>query len=271
MNYPRSVGVDPATGNIWVVNYEGRPFTSVYDNDFNFLFTVDTVKFSQDIDFHDGLAYMVVRRTPAGVRIYDAATGAEVRQCCGNYGNLRGIAVDPANGNMWLTSDSSNALYVVDRNGAQLQKLAVDKRAWGIDIVGDVVYVADASANKVIAFDRTTYQRLGSFGSAGKGLGQFKGPSGITHDDQGRLYVVEDRGARDPGLHARSRCRRPSPTPPALPSAGSPPPCRWSSPAPPATIPGWVGSRSWSRTTPPGCSGTPRPPRGARPPGTRRS
>lgn len=195
MNYPRSVGVDPATGNIWIVNYEGRPFTSVYDNDFTFLRTVATPRFPMDIEFVDGEAYMLVRR-PGSVRVYDAATGEFKRECCSGLGRLRGIAVDPTNGDLWLTSDQTNDVYVLNSDGSRIATLKVDKRGWGVDIVGDIVYVADAGGNKVIAFDRVTRVRLGEFGGAGSAPGQMRGPSGITHDAQGRLYVVEERGSR---------------------------------------------------------------------------
>jgi hypothetical protein len=63
-------------------------------------------------------------------------------------------------------------------------------------MVGDVVYVADAKANEVIAYDRTTYARLGQFGSKGYLPGRLLGPTAITSDASGRLYVVENLGQR---------------------------------------------------------------------------
>jgi DNA-binding beta-propeller fold protein YncE len=196
MNYPRSIAVDPATRNVWVANYEGNPDLVVYTPDFAHVVRVIHVpRFVNDLDIVGGLAYLLVRRT-GSVMVYDAATGVLQRTCCTNLGYLRGIAVDTVTGNLWLTSDAAAQMYVVSPAGMLLRTIAVDGRAWGVTIVGDVVYVADAKANEVLSFDRTTYARLGQFGAKGFLPGQLAGPSGIASDASGRLYVVEDDGAR---------------------------------------------------------------------------
>jgi DNA-binding beta-propeller fold protein YncE len=196
MNYPRSIAVDPATRNVWVANYEGNPDLVVYTPNFDRVVRVIHVpRFVNDLEIVGGLAYLLVRRT-GSVMVYDAATGVLQRTCCTTLGFLRGIAVDAVTGNMWLTSDATATTYVVSPGGAVLRTIAVDGRAWGVTIVGDVVYVADSKANEVIAFDRVTYARLGQFGTKGFLPGQLAGPSGIASDADGRLYVVEDDGAR---------------------------------------------------------------------------
>jgi outer membrane protein assembly factor BamB len=141
------------------------------------------------------MAYLVDRR-PGSVMVYDTATGTLQRTCCTGLGYLRGIAVDPITGNMWLTSDSSTNMWVVSPSGTTLRTLAVDGRAWGVTMVDDVVYVADSKANEVIAYDRTTYARLGQFGTKGFLPGQLSAPTAITSDASGRLYVVENLGQR---------------------------------------------------------------------------
>ncbi len=196
MNYPRSAAVDPATGDIWLGNYEGDPMLMIYDKDFNFKRQIVTPRFVQDIEIVGNVAYVLTRRTTPSVRRYNVQTGALIDVCCTNLGNVRGIAVDPQTGLYWITSDTTKDVYVVTQTGTRVQTLQVDNRGWGVDIVGDVVYVADAAANKVIAFDRLTYARLGTFGSAGSLPGQMRSPSGITHDAAGRIYVLEERGAR---------------------------------------------------------------------------
>jgi tripartite motif-containing protein 71 len=196
MNYPRSIAVDPTTRNVWVANYEGNPDLVVYTPGFDRVVRVIHVpRFVNDIDIVGGLAYLLVRRT-GSVMVYDTATGALVRTCCTNLGYLRGIAIDAATGAMWLTSDGLAQVYVVSSSGSLLRTLPVDGRAWGATIAGDAVYVADSKANEIIAFDRTTYARLGQFGTKGFLPGQLAGPSGIASDAAGRLYVVEDDGAR---------------------------------------------------------------------------
>ena len=196
MNYPRSLAVDPATRDVWVANYEGNPDLVVYTPDFSTVVRqIHVPRFIDDIDIVGGMAYLVDRR-PGSVMVYDTATGTLQRTCCTGLGVLRGIGVDPTTGNMWLTSDSSTSLFVVSPSGTTLRTLAVDGRAWGVTIVGDVVYVADSKANEVIAYDRTTYARLGQFGTKGYLPGQLLGPTGITSDASGRLYVVENLGQR---------------------------------------------------------------------------
>jgi DNA-binding beta-propeller fold protein YncE len=196
MNYPRSIAVDPATGNVWVANYEGNPDLVVYTSDLSkVVMQIHVPRFINDMDLVGGVAYLVDRR-PGSVMTYDVSTGALLSTCCSRLGYLRGIAVDPVNGDMWLTSDTSQSLYIVSPSGSVIKTLSVDGRAWGVTIVGDVVYVADSKANEVIAYDRNTYARLGSFGSKGNLPGQLSAPAGITSDASGDLYVVENMGQR---------------------------------------------------------------------------
>ena len=199
MNYLRAVAVDPATRNVWVANYEGDPDLMVFTPDFGVVRRIHTPRFVNDVEIVGGKAYVLVRRLTSAngsVQIYNASTGKLLSTCCTNLGWLRGIGVDAATGNLWITSDSSKNVFVVKSDGTLLRTLTVDARGWGVTIVNDVAYVADSSANKVIAFDRTTYARLGAFGTRGLMPGQMVGPSGIDHDANGNLYVVEDGGAR---------------------------------------------------------------------------
>jgi DNA-binding beta-propeller fold protein YncE len=195
MNYPRSIAVDPATGDVWVPNYEGNPDLVVYDRNFNYLRRIDIPRFVGDIEIVGGVAHLVVRRTGSVMRV-DTATGATLGSCCTGLGLLRGIAVDPVTGDYWLTSDVQPRVFVVRQDGTLVRQLSVDGRGWGVTIAGEVAYVADASANKIIAFDRATGTRLGTFGTAGSLPGQLRGPSGIVHDAGGDVYVVEERGGR---------------------------------------------------------------------------
>jgi DNA-binding beta-propeller fold protein YncE len=195
MNYPRSVAVDPATGNIWVPNYEGDPDLVIYDADFKFLKRIHTPRFVNDLEFVDGLAYVLIRR-PGEVRVYDPTTLTLLSKCCSGLGFLRGIAVDSATGYMWITTDGTKDLYVIDRDGKLVRKLLVDGRGWGVTIVGDVVYVADSVANRILAYDRSTGTRIGQFGTPGSAAGQLRTPAGLTRDALGNLYVIEEGNSR---------------------------------------------------------------------------
>lgn len=199
MNYPRSVAVDPDTRNVWVGNYEGDPDVMVFTPGFAVVRHIVTPRFVNDIEIVDGEAFVLFRRITSaqgGIRVYDTTTGELLRTYNTRVGWLRGIAVDPGTGNIWVTSDSSKNVYILDSDGALRHTVTVDSRPWGATIVGDVVYVTDTRAHKVIAFDRTDFDRLGTFGAQGRKPGQIIGPSGIDHNAAGDLYVVEDDGAR---------------------------------------------------------------------------
>jgi DNA-binding beta-propeller fold protein YncE len=200
MNYPRSLAVDPATRNVWVANYEGDPDLMVYTPAFQQVRRIQTPRFVNDIEIAGGRAYVVVRHNAlddGSVLIYDTSTGALLGTCCTDpLSYLRGIAVDQETGNMWLTSDTSNRVFVVSEAGRLLRTLTMPGRAWGATIVGDVVYVADVVAHQVVAFDRSTYAMLGAFGTNGTLPDQMISPSGIDHDAAGNLYVVDADAAR---------------------------------------------------------------------------
>jgi DNA-binding beta-propeller fold protein YncE len=200
MNYPRSVAVDPATRNVWVANYEGDPDLMVFTPDFQQVMHIETPRFVNDVEIVGGRAYVVVRHNGSAdgfVLVFDTTTGALLRTCCTDHlSYLRGIAVDTETGNLWLTSDTSNRVFVVSGGGGLIRTLNVSGRPWGATIFGDVVYVADAASHEVVAFDRTSYATLGEFGTNGVLPGQMISPSGIDHDAAGNLYVVDADGGR---------------------------------------------------------------------------
>ena len=200
MNYPRSVAVDPATRNVWVGNYEGDPDLMVFTPAFQQVRRIHTPRFVNDVEIAGGRAYVVVRHNSTAdgsVLTYDTSTGALLGTCCSvPLSYLRGIAVDSQTGNLWLTSDTSNRIFVVSGDGRLLRTLTMPGRPWGATVVGNVVYVTDVVAHKVVAFDRTSYAVLGEFGTNGVLPGQMISPSGIDHDAAGNLYVVDTDGAR---------------------------------------------------------------------------
>ena len=200
MNYPRSVAVDPATRNVWVANYEGDPDLMVFTPAFQQVMRIQTPRFVNDVEIVGGRAYVVVRHNAladGSVLVFDTTTGALLRTCCTDrLSYLRGVAVDTETGNLWLTSDTSNRVFVVNGSGGLIRTLNVTGGPWGATVVGDVVYVSDTASHEVVAFDRTSYAKLGEFGTNGVMPGQMISPSGIDHDAAGNLYVVDEDGAR---------------------------------------------------------------------------
>ncbi len=62
-------------------------------------------------------------------------------------------------------------------------------------LAGDRIFIADTGAHRVVVLDRTGKTLL-TWGSKGDASGQFKSPSGIAVDDQGKVYVVDGGNGR---------------------------------------------------------------------------
>lgn len=61
---------------------------------------------------------------------------------------------------------------------------------------GTKLYVADSKGQQIVVFDRTTAERLSSFGSRGVDEGEFNFPTSLAFDKEGNLYVVDQLNAR---------------------------------------------------------------------------
>jgi tripartite motif-containing protein 71 len=95
-------------------------------------------------------------------------------------GNRR-IAILDLEGNILRSTVSGSASYMSEPTG--------------VAILGDRIYVADKSAQKVHVLDRKL-QRLSSFGGAGSGDGQFVDPSSIASNGSNRLFVADSYNNR---------------------------------------------------------------------------
>jgi Bacterial Ig domain len=155
---------------------------------------------------------------------------------------VRGLGVDPATGEVWVTSDADRNLRIYGPTGDLRRTLLVDNRGWGVAVAGDVVYVADAAASRIIVFDRVSGARLGVVGTAGNALGQVNGPSGLTVGPDGRLVVVEQR-------NARVQMFGPGPVPAA---DGVAPAVTWTGPANGSTSAAWPVTVTGRATDPTG-------------------
>src|SRR5262249_44927814 len=126
-NYPRGIGIDPATRNVWVLNERGH-YIRVFDPDGHVVMqlgneAVDSTanayfRWPEDVKFWNGRA--IVSDNVGGViKILDAATGNEIRTITvANHGT----AVDPANGNMYVTDPASDTISEYDQNGNRIRK-----------------------------------------------------------------------------------------------------------------------------------------------------
>jgi DNA-binding beta-propeller fold protein YncE len=203
MNYPRGIGVDAANRRLWVAQERGHHY-KVYDlpalqwranvggEPFD-----DTgpghLRWPNDVEFHDGKAY-TADRSSGRVKIFDAATFEEVRSISRSN---HGLAVDPASGSVYVVSPSTDKVYRYRPDGANDLTFGSTGKGNGqfteprdATIAGGVLYVTDDAQARVQVFTLDG-QFLGKWGGYGSGPYQFKNPTGIAHDAQGRLYVAD--------------------------------------------------------------------------------
>lgn len=223
MNYPKAVAVNPATRDVWISSFEGPPGVVGFNSDFTtVLGRPDIPRWVGDLEFYNGQLYALERR-PGAVRVIDPATLAVVRTWTSTIGLLHGLAVDPSNGNMWITHDSKPLLYVLSPAGKTLKTITLPGVGWGVAIKGDEVAVADTTTGFVDIVSGTTYAVTGRIGlGAGFKLGQMKTPSGLQFGPDGRLYVMEQVNSRvtvfGPGPRPAAETVKPALAPDAGPT-----------------------------------------------------
>lgn len=213
VKYPRGIGFDPVNRRVWVANNAGGTIY-VYDDQANFLFQVgneDNRRNSQSgmfekpfgVAFGNGYAYVTdVGSTYDGntvqVKVLDALTGTQVATITGR--NAKSVAVDAATGLVYVADANAGQqkIYVYNpTGGAPVRSFGGKGTAngkftglWGVTVANGVVYATDEAQSRIQAFT-TTGTFLGKWGGAGTGPYQLRNPSGISHDDQGRLYVAD--------------------------------------------------------------------------------
>jgi tripartite motif-containing protein 71 len=217
MDYPRGAAVDPRNGNLWVndtraADIKGYTVTGSFirafgnqgslDNQYLYsrgiwvmpngnLLVPDTLNFR--LKEIDQLGH-VIAMVPCGT-IPTTANGTSLLYGC------TGVTMDSA-GNIYVASPFDGYVIKFDGNlnqigtigtpGAGAGQLAAP---YGVAVYGNTLYVNDAGANKVNAYDLGG-NYLGSWGTRGKAHGQFNAPKGIAVDGSGNIYVVDTANER---------------------------------------------------------------------------
>jgi DNA-binding beta-propeller fold protein YncE len=212
VKYPRGIGFDPVNRRVWVANNAAGTIY-VYDDKANFLFQIgseDARNNSQPgrfekpfgIAFGSGYAYVTdVGATYEGnavqVKILDARTGTEVGTI---PRNAKSVSVDEATGEVYIADSAGNQqkIYVYPPTGGEPLRSfgaagvgdGLFTGLWGVTVANGVVYATDEAQSRVQAFT-TAGAFLGKWGGFGTKPYQFRGPSGISHDRSGRVYVAD--------------------------------------------------------------------------------
>jgi DNA-binding beta-propeller fold protein YncE len=212
MDYPRGIAVNPVNRDVWVADTR-ESVIRVYDRLGNYKFSVGSgitssdpgsFRLPMDMEFSNGLVYVSDYGQLYGgdphascrVKVVDATTGAELASIATcNYG----VAVDPATGRVFVVSANDDEVFVYSAYPALAPLFTFGSSGtgngqfqspWDIDIANGTIYVTDAQLNRVQAFDLNG-NFLGTWGTGGTGAFQLSGPSGITHDAAGNLYVAD--------------------------------------------------------------------------------
>ena len=236
MNYPRHIAIQPATATtpkrVWVSNERGHHIqvynyptsntaAPTYVTQIGQIGSDDTdnghFRWTGDVEFYtrpDGTQIAVVTdRMAASVKVLNAATYQEIDMTPGDNDpnanfipvTAAGTAIDPATGNIWITSGTR--IYIYDQSGTRLFTLGGSGTGPGQfrDLQDAVycngqIYVADEAAAKVSVYnpDATAggvyVTRFGQ--TYGQGPFDFRGPAGMDCDAQGRLYVADSGNDR---------------------------------------------------------------------------
>jgi tripartite motif-containing protein 2/3/tripartite motif-containing protein 71 len=105
-------------------------------------------------------------------------------------------------GNLYAAAPTEDVVYKFSPTGELLAKFGGEGSgpgqldgSYGVAIRGDRMYVSEMHNNRISVFTLDGAY-VGSFGSAGGEHGQFRRPTALAFDAQGRLYVSDTSNER---------------------------------------------------------------------------
>ncbi|MDP9298509.1 MAG: NHL repeat-containing protein [Actinomycetota bacterium] len=205
LNYARGINADPRDGSILVADN----FSSVvkkFDGDGTFLWKVGGQGAapgqlnhpSQAAVGPDGTVY-VADSWNKRITVY-SASGLYLRTILSSAGftmkDPRGIAVDPSNGDLYVTDLSARAVFHLRNNGTWVSTIGSSANLGQVlgapnqsAVDANNVYTTDSSASVVRIYNKSSRQFVGSITGV-------KGPCGISISSSGMLYVSEVNSAQ---------------------------------------------------------------------------
>ena len=131
------------------------------------------------------------------MRLGPAGSGGFILMGC------TGVVTD-AQGNIWAAAPTSARIIKYSPNGTQLGSFGAGQLSQPMDVAfyNGLVYVVDQTRNRVAVFN-TSGVFQGSFGSQGTGNIQFRKPTGVAIDTQGRIYIADSLNERIQVLQLR--------------------------------------------------------------------
>jgi DNA-binding beta-propeller fold protein YncE len=205
-NWPRGLGVDPATGQIWVVDTKQSQI-QIMRRDCTALATLGSLGSSLDrfnypysiaIRASDGIAWIADSKNNRVVS-YDVSTRTPLAAFgtlgsgSGAFNKPSGIAIDPVSGHVLVADRSNNRIVeLTDTGGKQISVVRTLTGGFhrpegvAVDAAGRI-YVADTNDHQVVVLNPNGTIKATM---TGHGTG-FLYPSSITVDPAGRILVSD--------------------------------------------------------------------------------
>ena len=157
----------------------------------------DALKQPYGVATWQGKVY-VADRTGGDVKVFDLKQN--------RYSLLSGrsgVMAEPTNlcidrdGYKFIVESMRKMIHVFDPADAYLTTFRVkDGRPGGVAVVGKELFVTDVTGDRILVLDRSTGKEIRTFGTKGKGPGQFLMPNAIAADGNGYLYVSDQMNCR---------------------------------------------------------------------------
>lgn len=211
MDYPRGLSVDPSNGNIWMNNTRSGNIKQ-YSASGAFVSQFGKQGRTAPEDFYyargihagtDGRLYIPDSGNLRFKAVSKTGAVAWTQPCGAAAGTdnfiLMGCttAAQDSAGNVYTAAPTENKVYKFDRNGTLIWKQGVQgtgpgqvNQPYGVAVRGNRLYVSNMASDRINVYD-LNFVPQGNFGSLGSSHGQFRDPTALAFDAQGRLYVVD--------------------------------------------------------------------------------